>query len=329
MDKLFLSTLSSSTGVNLLPLNALPHPLGFPLVPSSFLHATWSTSSMSHLHSYRMHDAHEFYSALLNELQTSLQTFFRHLHELGAPEPTKDPITAHFQGQMHSQLTCQCCGTSRSQPEAYFCLSLPLHLEGGRISPLVGARVSPVSSDGGGSDGLGVDVGVGTFGETPKSPARKEAVALALSPTARSPKLSVPLATTSLDECLEKFTAIEGLEERLGCDVCKEPKSFSKQMLLTEVPNVLCLHLKRFDNGVKLKNSVQFGSELDLEGSKYKLFGTVHHTGSLQTGHYTSCVRNNGVWYSCGDHFVREIDEGSVLAEQQSVYMLFFERVVG
>lgn len=153
----------------------------------------------------------------------------------------------------------------------------------------------------------------------------------------------------SIQLCLAKFTANELLREKLGCDFCtnrlnpshaskskgggaKNSKqqqqttvytSALKQYLICELPAVLIIHLKRFQqHGYRLEKSnkhVAFSLLLDMSpytskmcvnlfSSKssssaasgtqapqavYSLFGLVEHSGRLNSGHYTAYVKSN------------------------------------
>ena len=50
----------------------------------------------------------------------------------------------------------------------------------------------------------------------------------------------------------------------------------------------------------------------------------VHHGGSSRRGHYTAMVRSGGLWFSCNDEFVRQIDQRQV--EYAQGYLLFYEK---
>lgn len=146
---------------------------------------------------------------------------------------------------------------------------------------------------------------------------------------------------TSLQRCLEKFTAIELINEKLSCDTCtsklnkiskRTPLSKSnstkstkpppvatsvlKQYLICDLPAVLTIHLKRFQqHGMRLEKCnkhVNFPLILDMSpytsqmcvnifksqsddssSAKYSLYGLVEHSGRLNSGHYTAYVKIN------------------------------------
>ncbi|XP_069344139.1 ubiquitin carboxyl-terminal hydrolase 45 isoform X3 [Eulemur rufifrons] len=134
----------------------------------------------------------------------------------------------------------------------------------------------------------------------------------------------------SVQSCLCQFTSMELLmgNNKLLCQNCTVKKqkyqketSFTeeraegvytnarKQLLISAVPAILILHLKRFHqaglNLRKVNKHVDFPLMLDLApfcsatcknisvGEKvlYGLYGIVEHTGSMRAGHYTAYVK--------------------------------------
>ncbi|KAM9059765.1 ubiquitin carboxyl-terminal hydrolase 45 isoform 4-T5 [Megaptera novaeangliae] len=134
----------------------------------------------------------------------------------------------------------------------------------------------------------------------------------------------------SIQSCLYQFTSMELLmgNNKLLCENCTEkkqkyPKETSsaekkaggvytnarKQLLISAVPAILILHLKRFHQAGlslrKVNRHVDFPLMLDLApfcsatcknvsvGDKvlYGLYGIVEHSGSMRGGHYTAYVK--------------------------------------
>ncbi|XP_072978058.1 ubiquitin carboxyl-terminal hydrolase 23 [Typha angustifolia] len=145
----------------------------------------------------------------------------------------------------------------------------------------------------------------------------------------------------SLRKALSHFTEVEQLdggERQYQCQRCKQKVRALKQLTIHKAPNVLTIHLKRFDShipGQKIDKRVDFESTLDLkpfvsdppEGDlKYTLYGVLVHAGwSTQSGHYYCYVRtSSGMWHSLDDNKVYQVSEKTVLA--QKAYMLFYFR---
>ncbi|XP_064198317.1 ubiquitin carboxyl-terminal hydrolase 45 isoform X1 [Anguilla rostrata] len=133
----------------------------------------------------------------------------------------------------------------------------------------------------------------------------------------------------SVQSCLHQFTSVELLmgNNKLLCESCTERRqrarrggasekktekvytSARKQMLISTLPPVVTLHLKRFHqagmNLRKVNRHVDFPLVLDLspfcsatcknmvsgERVPYSLYGIVEHSGSMRGGHYAAYVK--------------------------------------
>ncbi|GFR44265.1 hypothetical protein Agub_g5470 [Astrephomene gubernaculifera] len=144
----------------------------------------------------------------------------------------------------------------------------------------------------------------------------------------------------TLERALGSFTAPEVLD---GANKYRCPKNNKlvravKRISVEEAPNVLTVHLKRFEYGgfgAKINRKVDFPTQLDLrpymsnaKGSKqlYDLYGVlVHHGHTVNSGHYICYVKAaNGLWHVCDDHRVTAVGERTVL--EQRAYILFYIR---
>lgn len=145
----------------------------------------------------------------------------------------------------------------------------------------------------------------------------------------------------SVHQALRQFTAAEILSKgnRYRCESCNNLTDASKQFKLHEAPNVLTIHLKRFQmtqhGMVKIGRDVEFGAEMDLtpfmsnprtNSAQYELYAVLVHEGqSCNSGHYHCFVKNsNGVWYSMNDESVHQVSLGTVL--KQKAYILFYQK---
>lgn len=99
---------------------------------------------------------------------------------------------------------------------------------------------------------------------------------------------------------------------------CKVKTRATKQLTIHTLPNVLILHLKRFDpyssNGGKITKTIQCPLELDMadfvsddgrdrrDNSQYSLYAVLcHKGGGAHSGHYYSYALANGNWYKHDD----------------------------
>eukprot|EP00934_Nitzschia_sp_Nitz4_P007461 Nitzschia sp. Nitz4//scaffold244_size29068//12369//15815//NITZ4_008065-RA/size29068-snap-gene-0.6-mRNA-1//-1//CDS//3329543859//7451//frame0 len=163
----------------------------------------------------------------------------------------------------------------------------------------------------------------------------------------------------SLEQCFQLFTKSERLDEhnQWYCSRCKDHVRALKTMKLCRLPNILAVHLKRFEfkNGLrrdKLDTLVRFPLEgLDMQrqcttlgGARtespdmvdttvdavYDCFAVINHYGRMGFGHYTACCRQwdeTGIsphWYLFDDSTVQRIDASEVVGA--SAYVLFYRR---
>lgn len=182
-------------------------------------------------------------------------------------------------------------------------------------------------------------------------PLSKEVQIAGSSPTTEKEKLSVEL-------CLRHFTMPEFLADPVDCPSCGKKTPTKKQHVVSKLPKILCLHLKRFNAAQKKKieDFVSFPSrglnmgqylphwcevsrvptEADLVVADdattpqiaYDLFGTVNHYGNLQSGHYVANVKVNERWYHCNDAHVAYAGYGNGEAEvlkSEGAYLLFYQ----
>ncbi|XP_021755587.1 ubiquitin carboxyl-terminal hydrolase 18-like [Chenopodium quinoa] len=147
---------------------------------------------------------------------------------------------------------------------------------------------------------------------------------------------------TSLQECLDQFTAKEWLhgENLYKCDGCNDYVRAWKRLTIHQAPNVLTIALKRFQSGRfgKINKKIIFPESLDLspymsEGrdgtDKYKLYAVVVHVDMLNAsffGHYICYTKGfQGDWYRIDDCKVARVELDEVLS--QGAYMLLYRRI--
>lgn len=163
----------------------------------------------------------------------------------------------------------------------------------------------------------------------------------------------------SLDQCFETFTKPERLDEnnQWYCSSCKEHVRAMKTMELWRLPNILVVHLKRFEfkhalRRDKLDSLVDFpleGLDMSLHCAAssvssfvnesvpaiYDLFAVTNHFGRMGFGHYTAYARRwdessiSDDWALFDDSSVRSVGNG--MEQGQSVvspaaYVLFYRR---
>lgn len=104
--------------------------------------------------------------------------------------------------------------------------------------------------------------------------------------------------------------------------------SSTKQYLISQVPPVLILHLKRFQTQRvgfrKVLKHVSFPMLLNLapvctdhkKPRLYALYGVVEHSGTVHGGHYVAYVKVDNIWLNLEKNLELRIDfkiEGNFL----------------
>lgn len=111
---------------------------------------------------------------------------------------------------------------------------------------------------------------------------------------------------STIEDCLKNFTECEVMDgnNKVACNQCAINTKATKQYLIYKPPNILILHLKRFEfgdhNGIRKKgHHVKFPLQLDLSPFRsqpsetlYSLYAIVKHTQrGKNNGHYTAYVK--------------------------------------
>lgn len=132
-------------------------------------------------------------------------------------------------------------------------------------------------------------------------------------------------------------------EDAWNCSKCKCARKATKRLIITRMPPILIIHLKRFATrgrwGDKLNTPIEFPlvhlnltkyvpAPLTPQAGKpskpeppettppfiYDLYGVVNHFGTLSGGHYTSYVKDNhsGTWNGFDDSKATGVPEGQI-----------------
>lgn len=147
----------------------------------------------------------------------------------------------------------------------------------------------------------------------------------------------------TLDECLRFYKNPATLKEneRYTCSECKVKVEAIKIMSIYNTPDILTIHLKRFEKepgkqGTKINTSITFPLELDMrehvsnpkENELYELYATSNHMGGTEGGHYIAHIKNNGTWYYMNDESEATELKGDFKNTDPTAYVLFYKRKV-
>lgn len=149
--------------------------------------------------------------------------------------------------------------------------------------------------------------------------------------------LDVTLSSVDLNECIKNYFDEEHFnsdnDNQYYDDKRDEKVDAFKRTKIYYLPNVLFIHLKRWNNQMK-KNLriIHFPEEeLDLTNyvckelrqtsvCKYELKGIINHSGNIFGGHYTSFIKNdNNKWYHYNDCSVKEIAHKNIKSNKNYV----------
>lgn len=150
-----------------------------------------------------------------------------------------------------------------------------------------------------------------------------------------------PMVT--LEDCLAAFFAADELkgDNMYSCERCKKLRNGVKYCKVLRLPEILCIHLKRFRHEVmysfKINSHVSFPLEgLDLKPflakespsqiTTYDLLSVISHHGTAGSGHYIAYCQNviNGQWYEFDDQYVTEVHE--TVVQNAEAYVLFYRK---
>ncbi|XP_022356498.1 ubiquitin carboxyl-terminal hydrolase 20 isoform X3 [Enhydra lutris kenyoni] len=147
----------------------------------------------------------------------------------------------------------------------------------------------------------------------------------------------------TLEDCLAAFFAADELkgDNMYSCERCKKLRNGVKYCKVLRLPEILCIHLKRFRHEVmysfKISSHVAFPLEgLDLRPflakecksqiTTYDLLSVICHHGTAGSGHYIAYCQNviNGQWYEFDDQYVTEVHE--TVVQNAEAYVLFYRK---
>ncbi|EEB05532.1 ubiquitin carboxy terminal hydrolase Ubp9 [Schizosaccharomyces japonicus yFS275] len=154
---------------------------------------------------------------------------------------------------------------------------------------------------------------------------------------------------SSVSSCLRTFSSAEMLssKNKFHCDACRSLQEAEKRIKLKQLPQILALHLKRFNYSeqqsghAKLFHTVAYPSELRLPNTTedaedadrlYELSAIIVHIGGgPHHGHYVAIVRTTSCgWVLFDDETVTPVDDSFIRKffgdqpGEATAYVLFY-----
>ncbi|KAH8299531.1 hypothetical protein KR044_002449, partial [Drosophila immigrans] len=149
--------------------------------------------------------------------------------------------------------------------------------------------------------------------------------------------------SVTLYDCMASFFSADELkgDNMYSCERCNKLRTGIKYSRVLNLPEVLCIHLKRFRHDLSYSSKISSYVYFPLEGfdmrpylhkdcksqvPTYNLCSVICHHGTVGGGHYTCYARNalNGRWYEFDDQFVTEVSPDTV--QNCQAYVLFYQK---
>ncbi|XP_021935533.1 ubiquitin carboxyl-terminal hydrolase 20 isoform X3 [Zootermopsis nevadensis] len=149
--------------------------------------------------------------------------------------------------------------------------------------------------------------------------------------------------TVSLHDCLAAFFSADELkgDNMYSCEKCNKLRNGVKYSKVLELPEVLCIHLKRFRHELMFSAKISSYVAFPLEGldmrpylhkdcvsqvTSYNLVSVICHHGTAGGGHYTcyslNCISEQ--WFEFDDQYVTQVPPETV--QNCEAYVLFYKK---
>ena len=127
----------------------------------------------------------------------------------------------------------------------------------------------------------------------------------------------------SVKELVDDFCSKEELTADIQCDRCCQKRPSTRQFNISKNPDIVVIHLKRFQGFHKITTPVQLDRILSINNRQYQLYAMCNHSGGVNGGHYTAaCKKRDGTWIMCNDDFITDIN--SLPMQSSAPYVLFY-----
>ena len=148
-------------------------------------------------------------------------------------------------------------------------------------------------------------------------------------------ELSIPICSSvTLNDCFEETFNLEIMNDPWLDDKTNTYKKINKQTYLCYLPEILVIHLKRWNANLNKNNTlVKFDEKLNIfkytlyktcDECNYELFGIINHQGNVMGGHYFSYIKKIQ-WYSFDDSTISKIEPSAIINSKN--YCLFYRKI--
>ena len=145
-------------------------------------------------------------------------------------------------------------------------------------------------------------------------------------------------STIDIKDLLKDYFECERIKFETKCEKCKKKEWHTKEIKISQPPNILILSLQRQNPRTGTKNSsyVKFYDDIDMSeyldhecwnknDAKYSLYGIGNHSGSINFGHYYAYIKINNTWYEFNDSSVSIYSKGNDNSSS-TAYVLFYKK---
>ncbi|XP_059607737.1 ubiquitin carboxyl-terminal hydrolase 20 [Phlebotomus argentipes] len=147
----------------------------------------------------------------------------------------------------------------------------------------------------------------------------------------------------TLHDCMAAFFSADELknDNMYSCEKCNKLRNGIKYSRVLALPEMLCVHLKRFRHDLSYSSKISSPVHFPLHGldmrpylhrdcqsevSTYDLTAVICHHGTVGGGHYTSFARHDpsGKWFEFDDQLVTQVTPDVV--QNCEAYVLFYRK---
>ncbi|XP_062559535.1 ubiquitin carboxyl-terminal hydrolase 20 isoform X2 [Armigeres subalbatus] len=147
----------------------------------------------------------------------------------------------------------------------------------------------------------------------------------------------------TLHDCMAAFFSADELkgDNMYSCEKCNKLRNGVKFSRVLALPEMLCVHLKRFRHDLSYSSKISSPVNFPLNGldmrpylhkdcksevSSYDLCAVICHHGTVGGGHYTSFAKHDptGKWFEFDDQLVTQVSPEDV--QNCEAYVLFYRK---
>ena len=145
-------------------------------------------------------------------------------------------------------------------------------------------------------------------------------------------------SSIDIKDLLKDYFECERIKFETKCEKCKKKEWHTKEIKISQPPNILILSLQRQNprTGSKNNSFVKFYDNIDMSeyldhecwnknDAKYSLYGIGNHSGSINFGHYYAYIKINNTWYEFNDSSVSTYSKGDDNSSS-TAYVLFYKK---